>query len=180
MQLLQTPVLLIVSVVFGGGHTAIAAEPASLPPALVANWSRALATQANPADKDHVFAWEGALPGSWKDSLTDRLSPLSTPASLLGALGSSPVTPPDLALGLLATTDVTKTAAILLDLSARQWVSSAAERTLVATLGPLKRQHEAKAALPALLVDAPAAEAANAPPSTFMLEPIRLSSEGKQ
>ena len=181
LRLLQTPMLFIVNVVFGSGHAATAAEPAPLPPALVENWSRALATQAKPADKkDPVFVWEGALPGSWKNSLTDRLSPLSKPASLLDNLGSGPVTAPDLALGLLATTDVAKTAAILLDLSARQWVNSVAERTLLSTFGPLKWQHETTAALPALLVEAPAAEASNAASPTFMLEPIRLSSEGKQ
>ncbi len=180
MRPLQAPLLLIVSVVSVGGHPASAAEPERLPPALAASWSSALAMQARPADRNPLFTWEGTLPGSWKDSLTDRLSPLSTPASLLNVLGSSPVAPADLALGLLVTTDIAKAVAILLKLSAKQWANSGAEQFLATTLGPLDQPHAGTTVQPALLLEAPAPAPANPPPPTFVLEPIRLSSEGKQ
>jgi len=184
MRPLQAAILFSVSLGTVGSHPAMAAEPERLSPALVASWSRVLTMQAKPADRNPIFTWEGTLPGSWKDSLTDRLSPLSTPASLLNVLGSSPVAPADLALGLLATTDIAKAAAILLGLSAKQWANSSAEQTLATTLGPLNQPHAATAVQPALLVEAPAAAPAAAPstppPPAFVLEPIRLSSEGKQ
>ena len=175
---LQVAILFSLSLGIVGGHPAMAAEPEQLSPALVASWSRVLTLQAKPADPSPIFTWEGALPGSWKDSLTDRLSPLSTPTSLLNVLGSSPVAPVDLALGLLATTDITTAAAILLKLSAKQWANNTAEQTLAATLGPFNPP-PATATQPALLLETPAAAPAN-PPPTFVLEPIRLSSEGKQ
>ena len=180
MRPLQAPVLFIVSVIIGGGYPATAAEPERLSPALAASWSSALAMQARPADRNPLFAWEGTLPGSWKDSLPDRLSPLSTPASLLNVLGSSPVAPTDLALGLLATTDITRAAAILLKLSAKQWVNSGAEQILAAALGPLNQLHAATTVQPALLLEAPPAAPSTPPLPAFALEPIRLSSEGKQ
>ena len=93
-------------------------------------------------------------------------------------LGSSPVAPADLALGLLATTDIATAAAILLKLSAKQWANNTAEQTLAATLGPLNPP-PTTATQPALLLETPAPVPVN-PPPTFVLEPIRLSSEGKQ
>ena len=175
---LQAAILFSLSSGIVGGHPATAVEPERLSPALVASWSRVLTLQAKPADQTPLFVWEGALPGSWKDSVTDRLSPLSTPNSLLNVLGSSPVAPADLALGLLATTDIATAAAILLKLSAKQWANSTAEQTLAATRGPLKPP-PAIATQPALLLETPAPPPAS-PPPTFVLEPIRLSSEGKQ
>ncbi|MFO1431332.1 MAG: hypothetical protein U1F76_14520 [Candidatus Competibacteraceae bacterium] len=177
MRARQTALLLGITLL--GGQPAMAAEPEPLSPALVASWSRILTLQAQPADSNPIFAWEGTLPGSWKASLTDRLSPLSTPTSLLNVLGSSPLAPADLALGLLATTDIATTAAVLLRLSAKQWANSAAEQTLAATLGPLNSPQEAATVQPALLLETPAPPPAS-PPPTFLLEPIRLSSEGKQ
>lgn len=93
-------------------------------------------------------------------------------------LGSSPVAPANLTLGLLATTEIATTVAILLRLSARQRANSAAEQTLAATLSPLNPP-PTTATQPALLLETPAAAPTN-PPPTFVLEPICLSSEGKQ
>ena len=148
---------------------------APLAPELIVSWQRVLVGQQQPAaGGTGVFVWEGELPATVNTSPAD--APVKDPASFLDMLGATPVSATDVAIWLLA--DTHAATSLLLRLSAREWASYEAEKTLESVLGQSISRQSA-AAIPTLLSATAEPESAKPRQPPIVLEPVELKGAEK-
>ena len=149
-----------------------------LSPELAESWRQVLVGLQQPAARDiGAFAWEGELPATVNASSADSFASIRDSAGLLDMLGTTPVAATDVAIWLLADTG-TAAAPLLLRLSAREWATYEAEKTLESILGQPTPRRSA-AAIPALLSATTEPESAKPRQPPVVLEPVELSGANK-